>query len=96
MRADLRTWHPEQNAFVYTKLGKEFFEKRPTLTRASEQPSRFPADALSALYRAERDVVRATAADALSVRGKEKDAVGQRTSRKGELLVYLFYCCTPP
>ena len=28
-RADLRTWHPEKNAFVYTKLGKEFFEKRP-------------------------------------------------------------------
>ena len=28
-RADLRTWHPEKNAFVYTKLGKEFFEQRP-------------------------------------------------------------------
>ena len=28
-RADLRTWHPELNRFVYTRLGEEFFERRP-------------------------------------------------------------------
>ena len=26
-KANLRTWHPELNAYVYTKLGKEFFHE---------------------------------------------------------------------